>query len=292
MHAVVTGATGFIGQHLVSRLIDRGFRVTAIAREAARISRMPWADQVHFIAADLTQQETNYVSKCGDVDVLVHLAWPGLPNYRDLFHLECNLPAAYQCVQAFVQAGCPQVLITGTCFEYGLQEGCLSEDTPTEPTNPYGVAKDALRRCLEMLQTKSNFRLQWARLFYMHGPGQNPASLLAMLDSAIERGDQSFNMSGGEQLRDYLPVSQVADDLAMICQRSEFSGTVNVCQGSPISVRRLVEQHLVRRGAKIDLNLGYYPYPDYEPFAFWGNVAKLQSLRNLSKRDQTRMAGT
>ena len=52
----------------------------------------------------------------------------------------------------------------------------------------------------------------------MHGPGQNPKSLLAQLDAAIDRGDAVFNMSGGEQLRDYLPVSQVAADLAMITE--------------------------------------------------------------------------
>ena len=278
MHVVVTGGTGFIGRHLVSELLARGHRVTVIARDINRFREFPWAERASFIASDLMADATDYVSQCGEVDVLAHLAWPGLPNYRDLFHLERNLPTAYQCVRAFVEAGCGQVLVTGTCFEYGLQEGCLSEELPPQPSNPYGVAKDSLRRFLEMLQTKCDFRLQWARLFYMHGRGQNSKSLLALLDTAIERGDSVFNMSGGEQLRDYLPVSRVAALLAMICETREFSGVVNVCQGRPISVRRLVEQHLESRGAKIDLNLGYYPYPDYEPLAFWGDNTRLRSL--------------
>ena len=53
---------------------------------------------------------------------------------------------------------------------------------------------------------------------------------------------------------------------------------VNVCSGKPISVRKLVEQRLAKRKADIKLNLGYYPYPDYEPAAFWGVCDKFLSI--------------
>tara|TARA_R110002049_G_scaffold46487_1_gene135135 strand:- start:81896 stop:82810 length:915 start_codon:yes stop_codon:yes gene_type:complete len=278
MHVAVTGATGFIGGHLVGALLSQGHRVTAIARNEARFREMPWSDQVKFVAADIGTEIPECVAGVGEVDALVHLAWPGLPNYRDLFHLEENLAASYTFIKSFVDSGCPQVLVTGTCFEYGMQQGRLSESAATVPANPYGVAKDSLRRHLEMLKSHIGFRLQWARLFYMFGDGQNPKSLLAQLDSAIDRGDHVFNMSGGEQLRDYLPVSQVAGYLAMIIRSRDFGGIVNVCSGQPISVRRLVEQHIRRRGATIDLNLGHYPYPDYEPFAFWGDNSVLRSI--------------
>ena len=278
MHIAVTGATGFIGRHLIHELLAREHQVTATARDPDRFAEMDWSNRVRFIEADLSEIDSDKINDIGDVDALVHLAWPGLPNYRDLFHIEDNLPQAYRCVKAFVVHGCPQVLITGTCFEYGMQEGVLHETMPVFPSNPYGVAKDSLRRHLEVLRTKVDFRLQWARLFYMYGPGQNPKSLLAQLDHAVDQGDKVFNMSGGEQLRDYLPVSQVAAHLAMITESPDFSGIVNVCSGQPISVRRLVEQHLKRRGAAIDLNLGYYPYPDYEPFAFWGDDSVLNSI--------------
>lgn len=282
MKIAVTGATGFVGRHLVRELLVRGHDITVLARNAERFNAMQWAGDTRFIPLDVhalsTQVVVDVVRDVGHIDALVHLAWPGLPNYRDLFHIDENLPDAYRIIRAFVDAGCPQVLVSGTCFEYGLREGSLRESMLTAPTNPYGVAKDSLRRHLEMLQKNKRFRLQWARLFYMYGCGQNSSSLLAQLDASIDRGETVFNMSGGEQLRDYLPVSQVASNLAMILQSPEFDGIVNVCSGTPISVRRLVENHLAQRGAAIDLNLGYYPYPDYEPFAFWGDNTILQSL--------------
>src|SRR3546814_15455328 len=112
----------------------------------------------------------------------------------------------------------------------------------------------------------------------MHGPGQNPNSLLAQLDRAIDRGEEQFNMSGGEQLRDYLPVQVVALRLAALVSRPEHEGTFNICHGEPTSVRRLVETHIKMRQADIALNLGYYPYLTDEPMAFWGIGERFQSL--------------
>ena len=76
-------------------------------------------------------------------------------------------------------------------------------------------------------------------------------------------------MSGGEQLRDYLPIEDIVEQLADLYE-SGRCGTYNICSGKPISVRRLVEKRVKERGSNIKLNLGYYPYPDYEPMEFWG----------------------
>ena len=77
------------------------------------------------------------------------------------------------------------MLVTGTCFEYGMQSGYLSEKMITNPGNPYALAKDSLRKFLLSLQREVPFTLQWARLFYMYGSGQNPNSILAQLDNAV-----------------------------------------------------------------------------------------------------------
>lgn len=270
MKILVTGSTGFVGRHVVASLVARGHHVTAVARNEEQAMRMPWYERVRFIAGDLHNPALEPASAFGVPDALIHLAWPGLPNYKELFHIEKNLPADYNFIKKMVEASVKQVLVSGTCFEYGMQNGALSEDTITLPNTSYGIAKDTLRKFLEVLQTKTLFTLQWVRLFYMHGPGQNVNSLLAQLDQAIDSGNDVFNMSGGEQLRDYLPVEEVAMRLSTIIEQPEFNGVINCCSGTPISVRRLVEERIKERGITIKLNLGYYPYPDYEPMAFWG----------------------
>ncbi|WP_448723386.1 NAD-dependent epimerase/dehydratase family protein [Pseudomonas farris] len=278
MKVLVTGATGFVGRHLVEALLARGCEVRAVARDAETAAQLPWINAVEFVAADIHTADLDLGALTDGVDALAHLAWPGLPNYQALFHFEHNLMADYCFIKSVVAAGVKQILVTGTCFEYGMQSGPLSEQTEARPSNPYGLAKNTLRLFLENLQRQQPFTLQWARLFYLHGEGQNPNSLLAALDRAIEAGDDSFNMSAGEQLRDYLAINTAAGYLAAILQQREFDGVINCSSGQPISVRALVEQRLRERGASIDLSLGHYPYPTHEPMAFWGVADRLQQL--------------
>jgi nucleoside-diphosphate-sugar epimerase len=275
---LVTGATGFVGRHVVSRLLRAGHAVTAVARDETKARECSWFGQVNFIAHDICQPVDDVLRFYGQPDALIHLAWRGLPNYDQLFHFEHNLFADYHFLKSLIDGGVRQLLVAGTCAEYGMRSGCLSEEMPTSPGTPYALAKDTLRKFLEELIRNKAVAFQWARLFYMYGPGQNPKSMLSQLDRALDRKESVFNMSGGEQLRDYLPVEGVAARLVALLSCPQHSGVVNVCSGQPISVRRLVEQHVASRGAEIRLNLGYYPYPDYEPMAFWGDVRKLSAM--------------
>lgn len=246
---------------------------------------MPWIDDVEFVSADIHAADLNVVALSEGIDALAHLAWPGLPNYRALFHFEHNLMADYRFIKSAVEAGVQQVLVTGTCFEYGMQSGPLSESTEPRPSNPYGLAKHTLHLFLQNLQQERSFTLQWARLFYLHGEGQNPNSLLAALDRAIDSGEPTFNMSAGEQLRDFLAIETAASHLAAILHQRDFAGVVNCASGQPVSVRALVEQRLHERGATLDLNLGHYPYPTHEPMAFWAVVERLQQLLEAQRSD-------
>ena len=89
-------------------------------------------------------------------------------------------------------------------------------------------------------------------------------------------------MSGGEQLRDYLPVEEVARHLVSLALDAGGHGVVNVCSGTPISIRSLVEGWIAQNGWSIGLNRGHYPYLDYEPMAFWGDRRKLDQHLNHS----------
>lgn len=275
---LLTGATGFVGQHLVAALLERGCQVRAVARREAPARQLPWFGQVEFVSADIHSPDSDVAALCAGVDALVHLAWPGLPNYQGLFHLEHNLMADYAFIKRVVEAGVGQVQVTGTCFEYGLQSGPLGEDLACHPANAYGLAKHSLHRFLDSLRQHLPFTLQWARLFYLYGPGQNPNSLLAALDRAIDAGQARFDMSGGEQLRDFLPIETATGYLADLLLQRDFGGVVNVCSGQPVSVRSLVERHCAARAARIALNLGHYPYPAHEPMAFWGDARRLRAL--------------
>lgn len=268
---VVTGATGFIGAHVVASALARGHRVMAVGRDAAKAAAADWSGRAEFRSLDLHDPGLDAGALVAGADAMLHLAWPGLKNFRDSRHVTRWLPADARFLSAALEGGLPRLLVAGTCLEYGLQSGCLGENAPTDPSLAYPIAKDALRRFLFLRPAAP---VQWARLFYLHGRGQSPNSLLAQLDAAIEAGDESFPMSGGAQLRDYLAVETVAERLVRLVE-TPSRGVFNLCSGEPISVRALVERRLAERGATLRLDLGRYPYPDYEPMAFWGDGAKL-----------------
>ena len=114
----------------------------------------------------------------------------------------------------------------------------------------------------------------------MYGKGQNPNSLLSQLNKAIVNDEKIFDMSGGEQVRDFSPVEKVAEYIVEIALQKKVTGVINCCSGKPVTVKEFVENHLIRNNQKITLNLGYYPYPDYEPMRFWGDDTKLNTILN------------
>jgi dTDP-6-deoxy-L-talose 4-dehydrogenase (NAD+) len=159
-----------------------------------------------------------------------------------------------------------------------MREGQLREDEVPMPGNPYAQAKDRLRLYLEELAGQYSFRMRWVRLFYLFGKGQGANSLFSQLDRALQEGASVFNMSGGEQMRDFLPVGKAAAYLVSIALQSDVIGIINCCSGRPVKVRDLVKAYLAYTGRHIELNLGYYPYPDYEPMNFWGDDCKLRRI--------------
>lgn len=277
MKIAITGASGFIARHLIP-LLKIEHEVIAIARFENSTAEYPWLDGIEKIALNVTDPQGDVFTLMEKPDKLIHLAWGGLPNYKSTTHL-VEGAKQFLFLKNAIDGGLRDLTVTGTCFEYGMQDGKLSENDITLPSNPYGFAKDSLRKALEFLTSENECTFRWIRLFYMYGEGQNSNSLLAQLDQAIKKGDKVFGMSGGEQLRDYLSIEEVTHNIAFIAMQNNIAGAINCCSGEPISVRRLVENRIKEKSANISLNLGFYPYPAYEPMAFWGDDHKLKQLK-------------
>lgn len=271
----VVGASGFVGRHVVQSLRGLGAQVVATARDPSKLAGLDGA--VETIALDIASPAGAY-DRLGRPDKIIHLAWDGLPNYKSLHHFERELPLQYAFLRQAVLDGARDLVVTGTCLEYGMHSGEMSELDVPAPANAYALAKHTLHRQLQLLQEQSPFALSWCRLFYLYGDGQASTSLWATLHAAILRQDPNFNMSAGEQLRDFLPIQQAADLLVRIALNHADLGTINVCSGRGKSVRALVEEWIAASGSQIKPNLGHYPYPDYEPLAFWGNADKLRRI--------------
>jgi nucleoside-diphosphate-sugar epimerase len=272
----LTGATGFIGRHVLAALAATDADIAVLLRPGRPPLDLP--ARARAVVMDLDDAAPDTFERLGRPDVLVHLAWGGLPNYASATHVDIELPRQRRFLDACVQGGLRRLLVTGTCLEYGMQEGELSEERPAAPATSYAIAKHRLHEELDTWRSTRGLALAWLRVFYLFGPGQSASSLFAQLNAAIDRGDSHFPMSAGDQMRDFMPVGQAAAEISRLAALAVDAGTVNLCSGQPTRVIDMARRWVAERGAAIALDTGRFPYPTYEPFSFWGSRSRLDQL--------------
>lgn len=287
LKVAVTGGRGFIGRHVVKQLVQLGANVHLILRPGPS-SEIDIADiapktkaispRIRVCKVDLGDQNLDVHAACGSPDVLVHLAWAGLPNYQSRHHLDSELPLHAEFISAAFASGTPHVVAIGTCFEYGVAEGILNETLPTRPTTVYAEAKVRLHDQIRQAADVAGMNLTWLRPFYAFGLGQPATTLWGQLHDAMERGDLEFPMSFGEQRRDYLEVAKMGALIAEVAVRPSASEPVlNICSGYPTRVLDLVRQWVSANDSPIRLSLGARPYSPDEPMDACGSVRRLES---------------
>jgi dTDP-6-deoxy-L-talose 4-dehydrogenase (NAD+) len=275
MKIAITGATGFIGQHVRNALAKTDHDVVLVVRELEKVGEITARETI--VLADLNQERTDWFEFFGKPDVVLHLAWGGLPNYMDDYHVNVELPMQSRFLRALIDSGLKKLVITGTCYEYGMASGALSEKQETNPNTPYGIAKDRLRRELFALQVTKSFDLTWARIFYPYGDGQSDRSLYSQLKSAILL-DQEFLMGSGQQILDFIHVEQVANSLLMMLTGFTGVGVVNLGTGKPQTVAAFVKEQIRIFQSDLVPRLGRIPDRDFESVSFWSDNSRFDSI--------------
>jgi len=272
----LSGATGFLGRHVRQDLASREIETVLLSR--CQIGPQELSNNETVKVCDMADVNAEIYQDIGEPIVFIHLAWGGLPNYESLHHTERELPSQVNFIERLLDGGLKSLVVTGTCLEYGMQEGRLIESATNSPTTAYGKAKDDLHKYIENRIDRARFNLTWTRFFYLFGEGQSSNSLYSSLCSALDSGEQDFMMSEGGQVRDFLDVKIAAKMLVDLALLNKDIGVVNVCSGKPVSVNAFVESIILTKNTSINLVRGIVPYPEYEPKSFWGSNEKLMNL--------------
>jgi dTDP-6-deoxy-L-talose 4-dehydrogenase (NAD+) len=244
-----------------------------VTRDAKKITPLGRSERA--LIADIGEARDNWYQYLDSPDVLLHLAWGGLPNYLDNYHIDVELQLQEKFLTNLVSNGLSKLVVTGTCYEYGIASGALTEIEDTTPVTPYGIAKDRLRRLLSDLKSKADFELTWARIFYTYGTGQSELSIYSQLTFAVANGDAEFKIGSGTQILDFISVERVAEILNFLVTKNSNIGIVNVGSGNPQSVLQFVQAQIHAMGAQIIPLLGVISDRKYEPNAFWSDNKKL-----------------
>jgi nucleoside-diphosphate-sugar epimerase len=274
MRIAILGGTGYIGSRLCSSLSIEGHEIICISRKLKNIN-IQHLDRFQFIEYDIFNNSTdiNLFDYFNKPDIVIDAAWSNLDDYSSDLHIEKTLKAHYESIDNLISNGLQNLTILGTCAEYGLQEGELNEKVETFPLTNYAKAKDIYRKKVFKLKDINKFKLQWPRLFYFYGLNQPRNAIFSQLMSS---NHGTFNMSCGEQVRDYLPIDKLIAYLCKIATSEYEIGIINVCSGDSLSLKETVDRWVQTYNLSVDINLCFYDYSDYEPFSFWGSVSKLK----------------
>jgi len=236
---LITGARGFIGEHCLKVLYERGFAAHAVSSKGRWNSA---ASAVKWHHADLHNFE-HIVRLLQEIrpQYLLHLAWDVKHGtyWRSIENLRW-VRSSLNLLQAFIEAGGERVVTTGSCAEYDWSNGyCREEATPLKAATLYGVSKDALQRITTAACRESRVSSAWGRLFFLYGPGENKNRLVPSVITALLKGKDAL-CTNGEQIRDYLYVKDAADALVCLLE-SGVDGPVNVASGKAVKLKIIIE---------------------------------------------------
>jgi len=273
----LTGATGFLGGHVLSFLKDANADTVMICRSGTEASK--GEPKKNIIKYKYDELEKSEVVDDLKGRTLIHCAWFSVGQPTNLEHLTHHLPFQIDLVARLARIGFSQLVLVGSCFEFGLRYGPQAPESIVAPITPYAVAKVALSQYLRSLYwsqgdyVRSNAKFKWVRLFYFFGPNQHPNAIIPQLERVLSAGSIEFKMSLGEQLLDYLPVEQVAELLVASSTSFFESGVLHIGRGEPIALRRFVESYIRNRSqpAQINLQLGAYRYRKEDSIALWSS---------------------
>jgi UDP-glucose 4-epimerase len=243
---LVTGGAGFIGSHVVDRLLADSHGVDVLDNLATgRRERVPSAARLH--VCDLRDARLDVVVAAARPEVVVHVAAQAAVSRSvgdPRFDASVNVLGTIALLEACRRAGVRRAVYTSTG---GAAYGDTSvlptpEDHPLRPASPYGVSKITAERYLEYWAGLTGGRGLTLRLANVYGPRQDPAGeagVIAIFASRLLAGAPCVVNGDGEQTRDYVYVGDVADAVARAVASTDVTGIANIGTGAETTVNEL-----------------------------------------------------
>lgn len=290
-NVLVTGATGFIGSHLVKRLVTEGAQVSALIMPECSLGPIAaFSDHINIIQADIANLDSLQAALVLEKpDIVFHLAacvdvrrdWDCVP-----LMIKNNLVGTENLLHVLKSRQIALMINIGSSEEYGYSSAPQAEVNRELPVSPYSFSKVATVYLCQMAARAFNFPVVTARLFPVYGPGQNtgmfiPSAIMKLLDR------QEFRMSLGEQIREFNYVDDVIEALLSLssCSCSDIVGSVvNIGNGVPYKIIEVINtiRALIEDSACVQV--GALPYRVGEVMESYCDNSLLKRLTGWSPR--------
>ena len=271
MNALITGATGFVGYHLVRKLIQEGWEVTLVVRPTSNLEKLKaLPGKPKWYEHNGTTHGMIEIAKRSRPEIIFHLASLVLvePQSSEVEDLICsNILFGTQLLEAAVRTRVPFFVNTGSYWQH-------DEGPGYNPVNLYAGTKQAFEDILRFYTKAFPLRALTLKLFDVYGPGDTRNKLFNQLERASETGE-SLALSPGEQLLDLVYIDDVTEAYEWAAQllttklAGELGESYAVSSLRRLPLREVVEIYERVAGRRVPVIWGGRPYRVREVMKPW-----------------------
>jgi nucleoside-diphosphate-sugar epimerase len=264
--ALVTGASGFIGSHLVSKLVKEGWAVHVVVRDrqsAWRLDNLSAAITAHSLDLEDKRSVQQVVEQVRP-EAVFHLAASRKRQMKEgnaSHPVHANVIGTLNLLEATVRVGEPlKVFInTGSSEEYGTATAPFHEEQRECPVSEYSASKVAATHLCEMYHRRYKLPTVTLRPFLVYGPAQgNDMFVPSLIQHCLDGRD--FEMTTGDQLREFHYVDDVTNAFLLAASnRAAIGQIINVGTGSALSIGTVARLVVTKVGTSTRLLMGAIP---------------------------------
>jgi nucleoside-diphosphate-sugar epimerase len=232
--AIVTGATGFIGRHLLEKLLGLNIEIIAVSHSECRPDFLPphviWISDDLSSSLGLSNKIKTVFSK--DIDAFYHLAWNGVsPEYKnDLNEQIKNLAIGLNALYCAKECGARRFVNLGTVAEYVACDGLINEKWTPSPADIYGATKVAVRYMMDVIAKNIDQNIIFTILCSTFGEYRADDNVVSYTIKKLLRREKPL-YGDLEQMWDFLYVKDVVNALYLIAEKGMPGSTYSIGSG-------------------------------------------------------------